>query len=145
VVAFDGVVLGDLATPCEVFGRVRSSDGRAPYEVRICSLAPEVASEHATLRVPWRLSSLSRADTVFIPGVDDINRTIPAEVLRAIRRAVDRGARAASICSGAFVLAASGALRDRRATTHWLIARELKRRHPDIDVDADVLYVDKTC
>src|SRR5437899_12900465 len=40
VVAFDGVVLGDLATPCEVFGRVRGTDGRAPYDVRICSIAP---------------------------------------------------------------------------------------------------------
>src|SRR5215472_2966216 len=38
VVAFDGVVLCDLATPCEIFGRVRDSAGRPCYEVRICSL-----------------------------------------------------------------------------------------------------------
>jgi transcriptional regulator GlxA family with amidase domain len=142
VVAFDGVVLGDLATPCEVFGRVRSTDGRAFYDVRVCSAGSEVVSEHVALKVPWRLSSLGRAHTVIVPGIDDIDRPIPEGVLRAIRRAVDRGARVASICSGAFVLAASGALGGRRATTHWLVARELKRRHPDIDVDADVLYVD---
>jgi transcriptional regulator GlxA family with amidase domain len=142
VVAFDGVVLGDLATPCEVFGRVRSSDGRALYEVRICSVAPEVLSEHVKLEVPWRLSSLGRADTIVVPGIDDIDRSVPREVLRAIRRAVNRGARVASICSGAFVLAAAGALAGKRATTHWLIAGELRRRHPDIDVDPDVLYVD---
>jgi transcriptional regulator GlxA family with amidase domain len=142
VVAFDGVVLGDLATPCEVFGRVRSSEGHALYEVRICSVTAEVLSEHVTLKVPWRLSSLSRADTVVVPGIDDIGRSVPREVLRAIRRAVHRGARVASICSGAFVLAATGALDGKRATTHWLIAGELRRRHPDIDVDPDVLYVD---
>jgi hypothetical protein len=48
VVAFDGVVLGDLSTPCEIFGRARGADGRALYEVRICSVAPKVQSEHVT-------------------------------------------------------------------------------------------------
>jgi transcriptional regulator GlxA family with amidase domain len=142
VVAFDGVVLGDLAAPCEVFGRVRDASGRAFYEVRICSIAPEVASEHVMLKVPWRLSSLRRADTVIVPGVDDLDRVIPEALLRAIRHVVDRDARVASICSGAFVLAATGALDGLRATTHWRVAAELARRHPKIEVDAGVLYVD---
>jgi len=142
VVAFDGVVLGDVSTPCEIFGRVRGRDGRPLYEVRICSLAPEVKSEHVTLRVPWRLPSLSRADTVIVPGIADLDQSIPQDLLRAIRRAVDRRARVASICTGAFVLAATGALDGLRATTHWRGAAELARRYPAIDVDADVLYVD---
>jgi len=142
VVAFDGVVLGDLSTPCEVFGRVRSADGRALYEVRICSSTPEVRSEHLGLAVPWRLSSLQWADTVLVPGTDDIDRPAPQRLLRAIRRAVDRGARVASICSGAFILAAAGALDGQRATTHWRAASELARRYPKIEVDANVLYVD---
>jgi transcriptional regulator GlxA family with amidase domain len=142
VVAFDGVVLGDLAAPCEVFGRVRDAGGRAPYEVRVCSAAPAIASAHVRLDVPWRLSSLARADTVIVPGVDDLGREIPGDVVRAIRRAVDRGARVASICTGAFVLAATGALDGRRATTHWLAAAELARRHPWVEVDPGVLYVD---
>ena len=53
-----------------------------------------------------------------------------------------RGARVASICTGAFVLAATGLLDGWRATTHWLGAADLARRHPSIDVDANVLYVD---
>ena len=143
VIAFDGVVLADLATPCEVFGRVRGADGRVPYDVRICSISPEVKSERVTLRVPWRLSSLSRADTVIVPGVDDLDRAIAEPLLRAIRRAVERRARVASICSGAFVLAATGALDGRRATTHWLAAGELARRYPAVHVDPNVLYVDE--
>jgi transcriptional regulator GlxA family with amidase domain len=142
VVAFDGVVLGDLSTPCEIFGRVRGRDGRLLYDVRICSLAPEVKSEHVTLRVPWRLSSLNRADTVIVPGIADLDQSIPDDLLRAIRRAVDQRARVASICTGAFVLAGTGALDGLRATTHWRGAAELARRYPAIDVDADVLYVD---
>jgi transcriptional regulator GlxA family with amidase domain len=142
VVAFDGVVLGDLSTPCEIFGRVRGPHGGRSYEVRVCSLEPEVKSEHVTLRVPWRLSSLSRADTVIVPGLADLDQSIPDGLLRSIRRAVGRGARVASICTGAFVLAATGALDGRRATTHWLGASELARRYPAIDVDPNVLYVD---
>jgi transcriptional regulator GlxA family with amidase domain len=142
VVAFDGVVLGDVSTPCEIFGRVRDRDGRPWYDVRMCSLAPEVKSEHVTLRVPWRLSSLRRAGTVIVPGIADLDQSIPVDLLRAIRRAVDRRARVASICTGAFVLAATGALDGLRATTHWRGAAELARRYPLIDVDADVLYVD---
>jgi transcriptional regulator GlxA family with amidase domain len=142
VVAFDGVVLGDLATPLEIFGLVRNAEGQRCYEVRTCSHQPQVESEHVTLRVPWRLSSLKRADTVIIPGIDNIDRPLPGELLRALRAAVSRGARVASICTGAFILARTSALDGLKATTHWLVAQELARRHPTIDVDADVLYVD---
>ena len=142
VVAFDGVVLADLATPCEVFARVRDPGGWAPYDVRVCSAAPEVTSEHVALAVPWRLASLTRADTVIVPGIDDLDRPLPAPLVHAVRRAVERGARVASICSGAFILAATGALDGLRVTTHWASAPELARRHPAIDVDPNVLYVD---
>jgi transcriptional regulator GlxA family with amidase domain len=142
VVAFDGVVLGDLATPCELFARARDAKGHALYEVRVCSTSRRVESAHASLRVPWRLSWLRRADTVIVPGIDRLDRAVPRELLRAIRGAVDGGARVASICTGALVLAATGALDGLRATTHWAVAAELARRHPEIEVDADVLYVD---
>ena len=142
MVAFDGVVLGDLAMPCEVFGRARNRDGSPVYEVRICSAARRVRSEHVALEVPWRLASLARADTVIVPGIADLARPPPGDVLTAIRRAIDRGARVASICTGAFVLAATGALDGLRATTHWRAAAELARRHPRITVDPSVLYVD---
>jgi transcriptional regulator GlxA family with amidase domain len=142
VVAFEGVVLGDLSTPCEIFSLARRRDGDPFYDVRVCSLTPEIRSRHVTLKVPWRLGTLSRADTVIVPGVDDLERSVGDELRRALRRAVDRGARVASICTGAFVLAASGALDGRRATTHWQAAATLARRYPAIDVDPDVLYVD---
>ena len=77
VVAFDGVVLGDLATPCEVFGRVLDGAGHPLYEVRICSTAPIVESTHVALAAPWRLSCVSRADTVIVPGIDRLDRAPP--------------------------------------------------------------------
>jgi AraC family transcriptional activator FtrA len=48
-----------------------------------------------------------------------------------------------SICSGVFILAATGLLDGRRATAHWAETDELSRRHPAINVDPNVLYVDE--
>jgi AraC family transcriptional regulator, transcriptional activator FtrA len=60
-----------------------------------------------------------------------------------LRTAWERGARLASICSGAFVLAATGLLKGKRAATHWRYAEALSRQHPAIEVDAQVLYVEE--
>ena len=62
-----------------------------------------------------------------------------ASACAALRKAAARGARLASVCTGAFVLAATGLLAGRRVTTHWLAAEELARRHPALDVDPTVL------
>ena len=83
-----------------------------------------------------------QANTVIVPGVSDLGATVAPDVVRALRAASKAGARIASICTGAFILAETGLLDGLRATTHWLGATELARRHPRIAVDPDVLYVD---
>ena len=123
VLAFDGVVLSDLATPCDVFGRVRDSEARLPYDVRVCGPRSGISTEHLKLEVPWRLTTLRRADTIIVPGIDPLDRSVPEELIRALRRAIARGARVASICTGAFVLARTGALNGLKATTHWRVRR----------------------
>jgi transcriptional regulator GlxA family with amidase domain len=73
----------------------------------------------------------------------DPAKPISEDVLEALRAAVEEGGtRVASICVGAFTLAAAGLLNGLRATTHWAAARELSRLYPNVDVDADVLFVD---
>ncbi|MEU8002052.1 helix-turn-helix domain-containing protein [Catellatospora sp. NPDC049111] len=141
VLALDQVIPFDLATPIEVFSRTRLPDGRVPYRVRVCGLTPTVDAGAFVLQPPWGLDALATADTIILPGSADLDR-VPDEVLDALRAAAARGARIASICSGAFILAATGLLDGLRATTHWVAAGLLARRHPQIDVDPDVLYVD---
>ena len=142
VLAYDGVVLGDLAVPLEIFERVRDAHGEVCYDVRICSIAREVKSRHVTLQVPWRLSSARSADTLIVPGMDDIESSISPTILRTLTDVLKSGARIASICTGAFVLARAGLLDGLRATTHWEAAGELARRYPRITVDPNVLFVD---
>lgn len=140
VLALDQVVPFDLATPIEVFSRTRLPDGRPAYDVRICGDA-EVDAGTFTLRPPWDLTGLDGAHTIIVPG-RSANSPVPPAVLTALRAAAERGTRIASICSGAFVLAATGLLDGLRATTHWAAAAELARRHPAVTVDPNVLYVD---
>jgi transcriptional regulator GlxA family with amidase domain len=134
VLALPGVIPFDLATPIEVFRRTPG------YQVRICGCEPEIDAGLVTLRVPWALDGLRDADTVILPGTESFD--VPLDVVEALRDAAARGARLASICSGAFILAATGLLDGLRATTHWAAAAEFASRYPLIDVDPDVLYVD---
>ena len=142
ILALNGVVAFDLSTPIEVFGRTLLPDGQAAYRVRICAPTDEVDAGSFTLRAPWRLERLIEADTIILPGLVDTTVPIPDEVLIALRNAAARGTRIASICVGAFILAATGLLDGLRATTHWAAASELARRYPNVEVDANVLFVD---
>ncbi|PWW63092.1 GlxA family transcriptional regulator [Actinokineospora spheciospongiae] len=141
VLALDGVISFDLATPIEVFTRTRLPDGRAPYRVRVCGANPTVDAGAFSLAPPWGLDALAEADTIVLPGRGEILPT-PEDVLDALRAAAGAGTRIATICTGAFTLAETGLLDGLRATTHWVAAGALAARHPGIDVDPDVLYVD---
>lgn len=142
VLALDGVLAFDLSTPVEIFGRAGLPDGRAAYRVRVCAPADEVDAGVLSIRVPWGLEALGEADTVVVPGLADPAEPVPEEVLGALREAAEGGARVASICVGAFTLAAAGLLDGRRATTHWAAAEKLSSLYPNVEVDAGVLFVD---
>jgi transcriptional regulator GlxA family with amidase domain len=142
VLALPGVVPFDLATPLEVFGRVRLDDNTNPYEVRVCSPEPRVDAGHFVVDTPWGLDALDSADTILLPGCADVTVPIDADVLKSLRSAAARGTRIASLCSGAFILAATGLLDGLRATTHWVAAGLLASSYPDVEVDPSVLYID---
>ncbi|QYN22188.1 GlxA family transcriptional regulator [Amycolatopsis sp. DSM 110486] len=141
ILALDKVVPFDLATPIEVFTRTRLPDGRAAYQVRVCGPAEEIDAGAFTIRPRHGLEALAEADTIIVPGRDELEE-VPADVVDALRAAAAKGTRIASICSGAFILAATGLLDGQRATTHWVAAPQLAARYPAIEVDAGVLYVD---
>ena len=116
----------------------------APYRFGVCTEQPGNlrTTEGFDMVVTSGLRALDRADTIVVPGWLPINREPTPAVLRALMRAHRRGARLVSICSGAYLLAATGLLDGRRVATHWRYAEELQRRFPAVEVDADVLYID---
>lgn len=143
-VVFSPVSVFEMAVACEVFGIDRSDMGVPRYDVRLVagSPAPLTSEVGFTIGNVDGLRTLRRAHTIIIPGWPSPTHDVPpADVLDELRRAHRRGARIVSFCSGAFVLAAAGLLDGRRATTHWMYGAELARRHPAVQLDPSVLYV----
>jgi AraC family transcriptional activator FtrA len=140
----DGVLTFDFACACEVFGYDRSDIAEPWYRFLVVSQdPPPIRSSTGFLLSPdLGLDALVEADTIVIPGWADDLRPPRPETVDALRAAYDRGARLMSICIGSFVLAASGLLDGRRATTHWRWAGRLQERFPKVRVDPDVLYID---
>ncbi|HYF20279.1 MAG TPA: helix-turn-helix domain-containing protein [Ramlibacter sp.] len=140
VVASPGVVAFDLLVPVQVFRRVPK--GR--YDVRVAGLAPgTVYHAHGLeFRADAGLEALESADTIMLPGLDDVRAEAPPQLVKALVAAHARGARIASICTGAFYLAQTGLLDRRSATTHWGVAAEFAARFPRVKVEPGVLYVD---
>jgi len=138
---FDNMILTDLAIPCDVFRLAQLEDGRPAYEVQVCSVATVRAASPVNLNGS-SIKRLRKADTIVVPGVSDPHSPVDELLLKELRRAIHRGARVASICTGAFILAQTGALDGCVVTTHWAVASELAIRFPRITVNPDVLYVD---
>jgi AraC family transcriptional regulator, transcriptional activator FtrA len=145
IVVVESVVPFDLAVPCQVFARGREDLGAVRYRAAVCAAAPGPVRTSAgfAIEVPHGLEALEGADTVVVAGMADLGLPIPPEVCAALRAAAARGARIASVCTGAFVLAEAGLLDGRRAATHWEDAPLLAARYPAVRVDAEVLYVDE--
>jgi AraC family transcriptional activator FtrA len=138
-----GIAPFELGIVVEVFGLHRP-ELEVPwwYELIVATERPGPLPATAggfSFVVEYGLETLEIADTIVVPGWSG---EPSAAVVSAVRAAHERGARLVSICSGAFLLAATGVLAGREAATHWRYAGELAKRHPDVRVNADVLYVD---
>ncbi|WP_042407209.1 helix-turn-helix domain-containing protein [Streptacidiphilus carbonis] len=137
----DGMRHFELSMAYEVFGADRTDLADPWYETSLCGTgAARIGRFH--LDPDHGLDRLARADTVIVPAFTDTDRDPPADLVDAVRAAHEAGARVASLCTGAFVLAAAGLLDGLCATTHWAHADALAARYPAVKVDPDVLYVD---
>ncbi|WP_328837673.1 helix-turn-helix domain-containing protein [Streptomyces europaeiscabiei] len=137
----DGMLHFELSLAHEVFGSDLSHLVAPWYELVLCGPAP-VTVDRFRVEPDDGLDRLAHAATVIVPGWADVDEDPPADLVEAVRAAHEAGARIASLCTGAFVLAAAGLLDDRRATTHWAHTDALAARFPRVEVDPDVLYVD---
>ena len=141
------VVGFDAAIPPLLFSNATDSDGNALYEVITCGLTagPVTATTGFAVLPEAGPEALESADTVVIPGTRfpsaRAEGVLTPEAANALAR-IRSGTRLVSICTGAFVLAAAGLLDGRRATTHWKFADDMRRLHPRVLVDENVLFVD---
>jgi transcriptional regulator GlxA family with amidase domain len=145
VLALPDVVAFELGLPHKLIGTAVDDAERLLYRVRVATLdgGPVRTSAGYSVLPEHDASILRTADTVIVPGIysgSATERGVLEPELAAALHGVS--ARMVSICTGAFVLAEAGLLDGRRAATHWRDAPTLAARHPAVEVDSDVLWVD---
>lgn len=144
VVVLPGFAPFEFGLACEAFGLDRSDEGIPRFDFRIVSPEPGLVPSNLgfSVTVDEDLSFADEADVVILTPIPKSTwGVVDMRVVDLVRRVADRGGWLLSVCSGSFVLAASGVLDGRSATTHWRYASTMAAMYPLIDVDPDVLYV----
>jgi transcriptional regulator GlxA family with amidase domain len=148
ILAYPAVQLLDVAGPLQVFAsanELAAGQGMAPpYAPRIVSAAGPLVTSSAGLAL--MAAPLPRVrvplDTLLIAGGPGVHAAAAdAALLAWVQGRARQARRVASVCTGAFLVAAAGLLNGRRAATHWLHCDELGRRFPAIRVEPDPIFV----
>ena len=138
---YPGFLLLDLSGPLDAFSTANTLSPGS-YRFSFMSLEGGQIESSAGLSVSTRAGVAGGIDTLVLagdPGLSDVE--ISRETIDLICTAALQARRTASVCMGAFLLAASGLLEGRRATTHWRFASKMKAMYPTIRVDGDRIYV----
>ncbi|WP_431246923.1 GlxA family transcriptional regulator [Leifsonia xyli] len=142
VLVYDGVKLLDVSGPVDMFAEANRLG--ANYRVVLVSPdgGPVTTSAGVRLEADYDVGSAPAPATFLVAGSDTHPKTaVPDDLADAAVAISSRAQRTASICTGAFILAAGGMLDGRHATTHWKAAPVLAARYPAIAVDADSIFV----
>jgi transcriptional regulator GlxA family with amidase domain len=135
----------DLAGPLDVFGTANGhTEGGPPYRLHTIGLtaAPVQAENGLTLVPEFDLDDAPALDTLLVPGGAG-SRRVNADVrlLAWLRERAATTRRVASVCTGIYILAATGMLDGQRVTTHWRFAADVAKRFPLLDVEPDALFL----
>jgi transcriptional regulator GlxA family with amidase domain len=145
ILGYPDAVLVEIASTADAFDIANRLGATPRYNLTLAgpTQQPMRCSSGLTLLTSSRLDRINGAlDTLVIAGGPGSYQTLTdTRLLAQVRRLATASKRVASICSGAFVLAAAGLLDGKRATTHWAYASDLARRYPAVNVDPAPLYI----
>jgi transcriptional regulator GlxA family with amidase domain len=148
MLAYPRVQLLDVCGPLQVFAtaneQVAEGGGAPPYALRVVAKDAQSVTASSGLDIATSLLPRGNAavDTLIVAGGPGVEAAATDPMLvEWLRRRASQARRVASVCTGAFLLAASGALDGRRAATHWSVCGELARRFPKVRVEPDPIFI----
>lgn len=144
VVGYEDAELVDIACVTTAFSLANRLGATPAYRISLATMAgSDIRCETGLiLRAGVALEEVQEVDTLIVSGGDGHRSAARArELVRQIERLAGQSRRVASVCTGATLLAATGLLDRRRATTHWLYAAELAADYPSVLVDASPIFV----
>ncbi len=139
----------DAVGPGQVFGSANQMMGGEAYRVKFVAVKPgaiETSAGFALSADSLRGVSPKSIDTLIVPGGDDLgvrNALADKALISWITTAAKEARRACSVCSGAFLLAATGTLNGKRVATHWSATSNLQRAFPELSVDGEAIYINE--
>ena len=148
VLTYPAVQLLDVTGPVQVFASandlVASAGGVRPYQLRVVAQGGEGVTASAGMAIAaGPLTPPGEAvDTLLVAGGEGAEKAAENPVLVDwVRERAAQARRVASVCTGAFLLAAAGTLDGRRAATHWMYCSKLAQRFPAVSVEPDPIFV----
>lgn len=150
LLAYEGAQLLDIAGPLQMFAGANEAMGAPAYDIQVAAAKPGPfkTSSGASMVADIGFAALdapalATLDTILAVGGDAGLRPAlkSGRMAALLRAAAESTPRVASVCTGAFFLAAAGLLDGRRAATHWDAVERLKKFRPAIDVDPDAIHV----
>ena len=144
ILAYDGLCTFEFGVAVELFSLPRPELQVPWYVTDVVGIesGPLRAAGGISVLVDGGIDLLDTSDVIVIPGWRGTHAPVPSAVSAALRSAHSRGATILTICSGVFLLAATGLLDGLEATTHWRYVETLAEMYPEITVRPDVLWMD---
>jgi len=144
VIGYEGAELVDIASVTSAFALANRLGARPRYAVQLATPSGRdiTCDSGQLLGTQADLAEVAETDTLVISGGlgHEAASRDPA-VVHHVRRLAGTARRVTSVCTGASVLAATGLLDGKRATTHWFYAADLARRFPRVQVDSAPVYI----
>ena len=147
-----GAVLGSIEGPRQVFTEVNellARIGREPmFNVQLTALSREVPVYNGmyTINADALVSETAKTDLIVIPALHgDMEKNVAQNqaFLPWITQQYKNGAEVASLCVGAFLLAATGLVTGRKCAPHWMAANEFRRMYPEVNLVEDKILTDE--
>ena len=147
ILIFDGVNLLDACGPAQVFTQANSvqANRSTRYLIQLASKQGGLVSCDSGIKI--ETTSLpdidaKNIDTLIIAGGGGVHQTLcDDELIQCIIKISKQSSRTGSVCTGAYLLAATGLLDHKRAVTHWKHVDQLQAKFPDVNVECDPIYI----